>query len=140
MFQYAKRLDGVTGSTIRDIFSLLSSSTILSFAGGNPAPESFPQSELTRIAGQVLSENASSLLQYGATEGFLPLREAILEHMLAPRGIQAEIANILPVTGSSQGIDLIARALLDPGDTVLVESPTFLRLLWLSLFCRFPFP
>ena len=126
MFQYAKRLDGVTGSTIRDIFSLLSSSTILSFAGGNPAPESFPQSELTRIAGQVLSENASSLLQYGATEGFLPLREAILEHMLAPRGIQAEIANILPVTGSSQGIDLIARALLDPGDTVLVESPTFL--------------
>lgn len=126
MNQYAKRLDGITGSAIRDLFSLLSSTSVLSFAGGNPAPETFPREELACIAGQVLLQNADTVLQYGATEGYYPLRESILQQILLPKGIRANIGNILPTAGSAQGIDLVARAVIDPGDTVLVESPTFL--------------
>ena len=126
MHQYANRLDGITGSAIRDLFSLLSSTSILSFAGGNPAPETFPKDDLARISERVLSQHADTVLQYGATEGYYPLRESILQKILLPKGIQAKIGNILPVAGSAQGIDLVARAIINPGDTVLVESPTFL--------------
>lgn len=126
MLSYASRLDGVSGSAIRDIFTLLSSSDILSFAGGNPSPETFPQSDIARISCQALSGSAASILQYGATEGSVSLRESIAKYILAPKGIPVDISNILPLSGSSQGIDLLARALVDPGDTVLVESPTFL--------------
>lgn len=126
MHQFASRLDGITGSAIRDLFSLLSSTSILSFAGGNPAPETFPKDDLARIAERVLSQRADTVLQYGATEGYYPLRESILQQILIPKGIHAKTSNILPVAGSAQGIDLVARAMINPGDTVLVESPTFL--------------
>lgn len=123
--QFADRLDGITGSAIREIFKLLADPHIISFAGGNPDPSTFPKQELQEISDELLASQAATVLQYGITEGWPSLRESIAD-MVLRRGISVQPANVLTLTGSSQGIDLLARVFLNPGDTVLVESPTFL--------------
>lgn len=126
---YAHRMDGITGSAIRELFKLLSKGDIISFGGGNPSASSFPVEAIRDITAQLLAQNAEQLLQYGATEGYAPLRSAISEHMLKPKGINADASCILPITGSIQGMDLICRIFIDRGDKVLVEAPTFLGVL-----------
>ncbi|HOS18556.1 MAG TPA: PLP-dependent aminotransferase family protein [Clostridia bacterium] len=126
MPQFAKSLEGITGSAIRDLFKLLCAGDVTSFGGGNPSASSFPVSQIKNILDELIEEKGSELLQYAATEGYAPLRAAVSEHMLKPRGVFAPDSCILPTTGSSQAIDLICRAYIDPGDAVLVESPTFL--------------
>lgn len=123
--QYAKRFDGITGSVIRDIFKLLTNPDIISFAGGNPANSALESDVISGFAQQVLAQNGTQILQYGQTEGYAPLRESAAEFYKRV-GVTARPEQVLPVTGSTQAIDLICKALLDPGDTMLVESPTFL--------------
>jgi 2-aminoadipate transaminase len=96
---------------------------VISFAAGYPAPELFPIEELRAIAVDLLSRDGSAI-QYGPTGGFGPLVDALVEEM-ARRSIAAAPGNVLVTTGSQQGLDLVARVLLDPGDAVLVELPTF---------------
>ena len=122
---YAKRFDGITGSAIRDIFKLLKNPEIISFAGGNPANSALESDVISDFCKRVLAENGTTLLQYGQTEGYAPFRESaakFFEH----NGVFAREDQILPVTGSQQALDLICKAMLDPGDSMLVESPTFL--------------
>jgi 2-aminoadipate transaminase len=126
MPQFAKNLDGVTGSAIRELFKLLAAADMISFGGGNPSASSFPIDQIREIADFLLKTKGPELLQYAATEGYAPLKKAVTEHMLSPRGVCATEANILPTSGSAQAIDLICRVYIDPGDAVLVESPTFL--------------
>ncbi|HWQ59169.1 MAG TPA: PLP-dependent aminotransferase family protein [Clostridia bacterium] len=126
MPQFAKNLDGITGSAIRDLFKLLCAGDIISFGGGNPSASSFPVDQIRRILDDLIELKGCELLQYGATEGYVPLRAAVSEHMLKPRGVSVTDECILPTSGSAQAIDLICRAYVDPGDVVLVESPTFL--------------
>ena len=126
---YAHRMDGITGSAIRELFKLLSKGDIISFGGGNPSSSSFPVEQVKEITDYLLNEKAEQMLQYGATEGYAPLRSAISEHMLKPKGVDADESCILPTTGSMQGMDLICRIFLDRGDKVLVEAPTFLGVL-----------
>lgn len=126
---YAHRMDGITGSAIRELFKLLSNGDIISFGGGNPSSSSFPVEQVKEITDYLLNEKAEQMLQYGATEGYAPLRSAISEHMLKPKGVDADESCILPTTGSMQGMDLICRIFLDRGDKVLVEAPTFLGVL-----------
>jgi 2-aminoadipate transaminase len=90
-----------------------------------PAPELFPVEAVAEAHAQVLAENGASALQYSTTEGFAPLREWIAAH-LQGRGIPARADEILITSGSQQGLDLVSRVFLDPGDVVLVESPTYL--------------
>lgn len=123
--QYAKRFDGVNGSVIRDIFKLLTNPDIISFAGGNPANSALEGDVISRMAQKVLQADGTRILQYGQTEGYAPLRESAAE-FYQRCGVNVRPEQILPVTGSTQAIDLICKALLDPGDTMLVESPTFL--------------
>ena len=123
--QYAKRFDGINGSVIRDIFKLLTNPDIISFAGGNPANSALESDVISEFAQQVLRQNGTQILQYGQTEGYAPLRESAAEFYKRV-GVAARPEQVLPVTGSTQAIDLICKALLDPGDTMLVESPTFL--------------
>lgn len=123
MTQFARRMDEVTGSAIRELFHLLSDKELISFGGGNPARESFPVNEIRKITDDILSD---SILQYGGTEGLPLLREMYLEHMVRPKGVKTEDSDVLILTGSMQGINLICEILLDPGDAVLVEAPTFL--------------
>lgn len=115
----------ITGSAIRDIFKLLGKPGMISFAGGNPSNAALEPEVIAPIASKVLLKNGAPLLQYGGTEGFAPLRESAAE-FLRTAGVRCEPEQILPTQGSTQAIDLLLKALIDPGDAVLCESPTFL--------------
>jgi 2-aminoadipate transaminase len=97
---------------------------LVSFAPGYPAPELFPWDELREIAARLLSGSDADTLQYGPTRGYGPLLDAIVA-LSAERGIAARRDELLITSGSQQGIDLIARVMVSPGDVVLVELPTF---------------
>ncbi|MFV0460208.1 MAG: PLP-dependent aminotransferase family protein [Actinomycetales bacterium] len=120
------RARAMTASTIREILKVTAQPDVISFAGGLPAPELFPVREVGQAAARVLDEYGPAALQYSTTEGHLPLREWIAAQSRTPQGRVLGPDNVQIVTGSQQGLDLLARILIDPGDTVLVESPTYL--------------
>ena len=97
---------------------------LISFAPGYPAPETFPWVELDAITHDLLAKRDGNVLQYGATRGYRPLVEQVIQ-ALSVRGVHATLDEVLITTGSQQGLDLVARVLLDPGDVVLVELPTY---------------
>lgn len=113
------------GSAIRRMGTVLAQNRdIISFAPGYPAPETFPWTEFQEIARELLSGADGTVLQYGPTRGFAPLLDAIAGIMHA-RAARSSPERLLVTTGSQQGLDLVARVLLDPGDVVLVELPTY---------------
>ena len=122
---FAQRLQNVETSAIRELFKLLGKPGIISFAGGFPDPALFDVEGIRMATDQVLSTNPGPVLQYGATEGWNPLREALSGHM-AKKGITAKPEEIITTTGSQQALDLIGKTMIDPGDKVIVEGPTFL--------------
>ncbi len=127
MRKYAERMNRLSGSAIREILKLMSDPEIISFGGGNPAKESFPIAAVDQIAQEIIQKNGSIILQYGRTEGYAPLRESYLEYIARPKGLtDLTEDNVLTLTGSMQGVDLVTKIFVDPGDVVLVESPTFL--------------
>ena len=113
MRQYSERMSRVTGSAIRQIMKLMADPNIISLGGGNPAPESFPVDKIREITDQLLREKPVQMLQYGITIGYEPLRQAVLEHLFRPKGIQAELENIITFTGSTQGIYLVLDMFID---------------------------
>jgi 2-aminoadipate transaminase len=98
---------------------------LISFAAGYPAPEMFPWEDLQSIASELLARHDGNTLQYGATRGYRPLIEHLLSHGLKDRGITAAFEDVVITTGSQQGLDLAGRVLIDPGDVVVVELPTY---------------
>ena len=124
-FQFADRFAQVTGSAIREILKLLNRPGMISFGGGNPASSALEEDVVATLAQQVLAQNGKAILQYGATEGYAPLKEALCDWLTA-FGFQARPDEVLPITGSTQGVDLILKALINPGDVVLVENPSYL--------------
>ncbi|NLJ24288.1 MAG: PLP-dependent aminotransferase family protein [Firmicutes bacterium] len=121
---YAKRVEEMRGSDIRDAFKLTEEPGIISFAGGFPAPESFPVPLIEGLL-QGLFEEDYSGLQYGPTEGLEELRYEIALRMRAD-GVDCTTDNILITNGSQQALDLICKVMLDPGDLVLVEQPGYI--------------
>lgn len=124
--KFAARMQGVTGSAIRELFKVLGNPEIISFGGGNPSKECFPKQWVADTARDLIVEKGDVLLQYGPTEGYMPLRKAYIEHVLPPLGINATLDNVITLTGSMQGLDLISKVMINPGDNILVEEPTFL--------------
>ncbi len=122
--KYASRFDGVTGSAIREIFKMIAKPGMISFAGGNPAKSALPDDVVALIAREVLEQDGKTILQYGATEGYAPLLESLKAY--AEEQLGCELPAVLPVTGSTQAMDLLCKALINPGDVILVENPTFL--------------
>ncbi|MBN1867262.1 PLP-dependent aminotransferase family protein [Candidatus Sumerlaeota bacterium] len=119
-------MGGVNPSTIREILKVTSLPDVISFAGGLPAPELFPVDEIAESCRRVLSEAGTQALQYGTTEGFQPLREWVAAEM-GRRGVAScDGDQTLVTTGSQQAIDLVGRVLLEPGDVILMENPTYL--------------
>ena len=115
----------LTESAIRRMGTVVArSADLVSFAPGYPAPELFPWDELRAISSELLDGTDAGALQYGPTRGYPPLLESIVG-ILAERSITATVDDLLVTSGSQQGIDLIARVLVNPGDVVLVELPTF---------------
>jgi 2-aminoadipate transaminase len=112
-------------SAIRRMGSVLAQKRdVISFAPGYPAPETFPWAELQEIARELLTGSDGSVLQYGPTRGLRPLLD-VIAGIMADRGAPTAIERLLVSTGSQQGLDLVARVLVDPGDVVLVELPTY---------------
>lgn len=112
-------------SAIRAFAKLLNDPTVISFAGGSPNPETFPAEEIAEIAGEVVRTRRHISLQYGPTRGLARLCEFIAG-LCGERGIRCTAADVITTTGSQQALDLIAHVLLDPGDVVLVELPTYI--------------
>ena len=123
--RYALRTHGMASSAIRELLKLTQQPDIISFAGGLPAPELFPTERIKEACDVVLSEMGSQALQYSTTEGYPPLRELIARHM-ARYGIKVGIDNIVITSGSQQALDLIGKLLINPGDRILAENPTYL--------------
>lgn len=123
--RYAQRTQRMGRSVIRELLKYTQQPDLISFAGGLPAPELFPTAEAQAAASRILSEDGVQALQYGPTEGFVPLRQYIVDQMRR-YGIQAKVENILITNGSQQALDLIGKLLLNPGDRILVEEPTYL--------------
>jgi 2-aminoadipate transaminase len=112
-------------SAIRELLKISDQPGLISFAGGLPAAEVFPVQRFQEACQKVLATHAGSALQYGATEGYEPLREMIARHM-ARYAILARVENVLITSGSQQALDLIGKLLINSGDRVLVEAPTYL--------------
>ena len=123
---FASRFDKVTGSAIREIFKYLGRPGMISFAGGNPSLAALPDEVCAEIARDVLKADGKRILQYGATEGYAPFLESLQAYLTKQYGFDWEMNGLLPTTGSTSCMDLMCKAFLNPGDAVLVESPTFL--------------
>lgn len=121
----AARAVKMTSSVIRELLKLTEKPDVISFAGGLPAAELFPIREFREACEYVLTTNGGKALQYGATEGYTPLREYLSEKM-QKYGVPAEVENIIITNGSQQALDLIGRIFLDKGDVVITERPTYL--------------
>ncbi|HEX5746730.1 MAG TPA: PLP-dependent aminotransferase family protein [Archangium sp.] len=124
----AQRMSRIKPSAVREILKVAERPDVLSFAGGLPAPELFPVEAIAQAHAEVFAEEGPAALQYSTTEGYGPLREWICSH-LGGQGIHAATDQVLITSGSQQGIDLVAKVMLDPGDVVVVENPSYLAAL-----------
>ncbi|MCW2313789.1 aminotransferase-like domain-containing protein [Rhodoferax antarcticus] len=130
-WQLARRAARMNPSVIREILKVTEKPGIISFAGGLPSPKTFPVAEFAAACAKVLKDDPQGALQYAASEGHKPLREMVAEQLraqAAAAGVTWAVdpAQVLITTGSQQGLDLVAKVLVDAGSKILVESPTYL--------------
>ena len=123
---FADRLANVETSAIRELFKLLGKPGIISFAGGFPDSAMFDVEGIREASERVLREEPGAALQYGATEGYQPLREQLSAFMAAKGAPDVAPEGLIVTTGSQQALDLLGKTLISPGDKVIVEGPTFL--------------
>jgi 2-aminoadipate transaminase len=123
--RFAQRTQRMGSSAIRELLKLTEQPDIISFAGGLPAPDVFPTEQFREACNRVMKDQGAQALQYGTTEGYYPLREQIVRHT-ARYGIEVTPDNILITSGSQQALDLLGKILINRGDHILVESPTYL--------------
>ena len=124
--QFADRLNNVETSAIRELFKLLGKPGIISFAGGFPDPAMFDVDGIREAVNAALAQEPGAALQYGATEGYNPLREQLAAFMASKGCTDLTPEQMIVTTGSQQGLDLLGKTLINPGDKVIVEGPTFL--------------
>lgn len=125
-FKYSKRVPADGTDAVGAILQAAADPKIISFAGGLPAPELFPVKEMKAAVDKVFEEHGQEAMQYGAAKGVTALREVIQQHIKEKENVDSELDNVLVTTGSEQALDLVGKAFVDPGDTVLVEQPTYL--------------
>ncbi|MFQ6165126.1 aminotransferase-like domain-containing protein [Limosilactobacillus reuteri] len=125
-FKYSKRVPSDGTDAVGAILQAAADPKIISFAGGLPAPELFPVKEMKAAVDKVFEEHGQEAMQYGAAKGVTALREVIQQHVKEKENVDSELDNVLVTTGSEQALDLVGKAFVDPGDTVLVEQPTYL--------------
>ena len=123
---FADRLNNVETSAIRELFKLLGKPGIISFAGGFPDAAMFDVAGITASVDRALADEPGAALQYGATEGFEPLREQLAAFMASKGASDVAPDQLIVTTGSQQALDLLGKTMIGPGDKVIVEGPTFL--------------
>ncbi len=124
-FEFAKRMDKIKASEIRELLKVTQNPEIISFGGGFPAPQSFPVEALEKATEKVFKNHAAQALQYGPTDGYLPLREEIVKRM-AKSGVECSADEVLLTNGSQQGLEFSAKLFINEGDIIVCESPTYL--------------
>ena len=124
--QFAKRMSRTKKSFIREILKVTQNPEVISFAGGLPNPNYFPIEPLRAAANRVFAEQGKTALQYAPTLGHEPLRAFIAQRYASRCDMEVDPDEILITNGSQQGLDLVAKVLIDPGDHVLLESPSYL--------------
>ncbi|MFL6696844.1 MAG: hypothetical protein ACJ8GJ_06720, partial [Vitreoscilla sp.] len=124
-WQLARRCDRMNPSVIREILKLTELPGVRSLAGGLPSADTFPVDAMREATAKVLTDTPREALQYAASEGFGPLRDWV-SAMLRAKGVDAPAERVLITNGSQQGLDLVGKVMLDAGDTVAVETPTYL--------------
>ena len=121
----SRNAQGLKRSVIRELLKLTNDPELISFAGGLPSPDSFPVEQLKEVVQDVLDEDAKCALQYGSTEGDTKLRELLVEHYRS-LGLNINLENLVITTASQQGLDLLAKLFINPGDKVIVGLPSYL--------------
>lgn len=128
--RFSDRMQGLAGNAIREIFKLLQDPEVISFAGGFPAKSLMPKEMIKSITADLMDgADAETILQYGGTEGYMPLRKTAIDYVKRYGIDNIDIDNTLVISGGQQGIDLMCKTLLNKGDVVLVENPTYLAVL-----------
>ena len=125
-YRVSDKMVNMKPSAIREIFKSLGTPGAISFAAGNPAPESFPVTDMARIGADIFANQAVQALQYSVTEGYPRLREQVKARLLEKFGIGTENDDLIIVTGGQQGIELSCKVLCNEGDTVIAENPSFI--------------
>jgi 2-aminoadipate transaminase len=123
--KYADRTNFMKASEIRELLKVTEDPEIISFAGGMPSPHSFPVEYIERITRDVIENHGPQALQYGPTEGLRSLRESLIKSLQRTKGIKCNLDQILVTSGSQQVLDLMPKILINPGDVIIVESPTY---------------
>ncbi len=126
VFRFAARMGRLKASAIREILKVTAMPDVISFAGGLPAPELFPVAQFAQACQDVLSTDGPAAMQYSVTEGYPPLRQWVCEYLARVNQIECTPDQVLIISGSQQGLDLIGKVLLDPGDSVIIENPAYL--------------
>ena len=125
-YKFSDKIANLKPSAIREIFKNLTDPSVISFGGGNPAPESFPVDELKNLAADIFENNATAALQYSVTEGYPPLRKALSERNAKVFGIGKDFDETIVVTGGQQGLELACKVFCNVGDVILCEDPSFI--------------
>ena len=132
-YTFSDKIAGLKPSAIREILKAPKDADTISLAAGNPAPETFPVADLARFAADIFANDSTTALQYGATDGYEPLRRAVAERQKTVWGIGKSVAEgdsfndtTIIVSGGNQGIELAAKVFCNEGDTVICENPTFI--------------
>lgn len=125
-YTFSDRVQALKPSAIREIFKYAADPTVVSLSAGNPAPEAFPVKEITEISARLLRDDPIAALQYSVTEGYSPLRGFLTDYMKEKHGVGSEGDDILITSGAQQIMDLSSKALLNEGDVVICENPSFI--------------
>lgn len=124
--KFAQRTNRLRASTIREMLKVTQQPDVISFGGGLPAPELFPTREIAEVTAEVMETDGAAALQYGVTEGIPQLRQWVAQRLTRRLAHDVDASQILIVNGSQQGLDLIGKIFLDPGDHVVMEHPSYL--------------
>lgn len=125
-YKFSDKVNGLKPSAIREILKFTSDPTVISFAAGNPAPESFPKEKIAQISAELLSNDPILALQYNITEGYTPLREYLKEWLSSKNCFHPEFDELIVTSGGQQANELSCKVLLNEGDTLICESPSFI--------------
>jgi 2-aminoadipate transaminase len=125
-YKFSDRVSNLKPSAIREIFKYAADPEVVSLSAGNPSPDAFPAKEIAEISSKVLAENPISVLQYSVSEGYTPLRTHLMEYMKKEHNTGSSNDDILITTGAQQIMDLCSKALVNEGEVVIVEAPSFI--------------
>lgn len=125
-YSFSDRVQALKPSAIREIFKYAADPEVVSLSAGNPSPEAFPIEEIKEISSRLLEENPIGVLQYSVTEGYPQLRETLKEYMKSHHNIGKDFDDILITTGAQQIMDLATKSLVNEGDVVITEAPSFI--------------